>query len=103
MELTEHNHSEDEAVPTPGKVGAQQHSHGINTLLEGSTCSSASCALSSGDISAAPPSHERPHFLDNLKVFLTFTVVQHHLACAFGGCDRWWYLVVVNYKNPLVF
>ena len=42
----------------------------------------------------------RLHFLDNLKTFLTFLVVTMHVACAFGGCGRFWYIVVGDCPSP---
>ena len=42
----------------------------------------------------------RLHFLDNVKIFLTATVVTHHSACAFGGCGhKSWFLMVGMYQN----
>jgi len=46
---------------------------------------------------------QRLHFLDSLKIFLTFTVVTHHVTCAFGGCGRFWYLVVGDYDSTFRF
>lgn len=40
---------------------------------------------------------QRLHFLDNVKTFLTALVVSHHVTCAFGGCGRYWFLVVGDY------
>jgi hypothetical protein len=51
-------------------------------------------------------SHERPapaqrlFFLDNVKIFLTFLVVSHHVLCAFGGCSGGWYLIIGEYDCP---
>jgi hypothetical protein len=50
--------------------------------------------------------HERPApaqrlvFLDNVKIFLTFLVVSHHVLCAFGGCSGGWYFVIGEYDCP---
>lgn len=45
-------------------------------------------------IGEAPRTGRLP-FLDNIKTFLTFLVVTHHIACAFGGCgEGTWYLIV---------
>jgi glucan biosynthesis protein C len=63
----------------------------------------------SGGISASnhnqqfASSHERPapaqrlFFLDNVKIFLTFLVLSHHVLCAFGGCSGGWFLIVGEY------
>jgi glucan biosynthesis protein C len=40
----------------------------------------------------------RLHFLDNIKIFLTASVVSFHVNCAFGGCDSDWYLVIGDYS-----
>lgn len=46
------------------------------------------------------PVRKRLHYLDNIKVFLTFLVVLHHTADAFGCCgDLSWMLVIGNYDN----
>ncbi len=43
---------------------------------------------------------KRLYYLDNLKIFLTFLVVSHHLTCAFGGCGPGgWVLIVGIYDN----
>ena len=39
-------------------------------------------------------SNQRYLFLDNLKTFLTGLVVVHHVFCAFGTCQRYWFLII---------
>lgn len=46
----------------------------------------------------------RLHFLDNIKVFLTFLVVLNHTADAFGCCGKLsWMMVIGNYENSFKF
>ncbi|CAB9517847.1 acyltransferase 3 [Seminavis robusta] len=48
-----------------------------------------------------PPARPRLYFLDTLKIFLTFIVLEHHIACAFGGCGEGsWFLIIGEYSNP---
>eukprot|EP00553_Chaetoceros_curvisetus_P015952 CAMPEP_0204642828 /NCGR_PEP_ID=MMETSP0718-20130828/177_1 /ASSEMBLY_ACC=CAM_ASM_000674 /TAXON_ID=230516 /ORGANISM="Chaetoceros curvisetus" /LENGTH=515 /DNA_ID=CAMNT_0051663711 /DNA_START=35 /DNA_END=1582 /DNA_ORIENTATION=+ len=43
---------------------------------------------------------KRLFYLDNLKIFLTFLVVSHHVTCAFGGCGPGgWILIVGLFDN----
>lgn len=42
---------------------------------------------------------ERIHFLDNIKIFLTFLVVSFHVTGAFGGLGENWTLVVGLYET----
>jgi glucans biosynthesis protein C len=44
-----------------------------------------------------PTSKQRSHYLDNLKVFLTATVVMHHTICAFVGTS--WFYGIGNFKG----
>jgi hypothetical protein len=42
----------------------------------------------------------RLHFLDNIKTFLTFIVVCHHVGCSFGACGpNSWYLIIGSYNS----
>lgn len=44
-----------------------------------------------------PTSKQRAHYLDNLKVFLTATVVIHHTICAFVGTS--WFYGIGNFEG----
>jgi hypothetical protein len=43
-------------------------------------------------------SKSRLYFLDNIKAFVTFIVVCHHVGCSFGACGpNTWYLIIGIY------
>ena len=54
---------------------------------------------SGGTVTPSGSSSPRVYFLDNVKSFLTFLVVNHHCFCAFGGCGPRWMLIVGMYPN----
>jgi fucose 4-O-acetylase-like acetyltransferase len=66
--------------------------------------SSAANLLETTNKKDSEPVRKRMHYLDNLKVFLTFLVVLNHTADAFGCCGNLsWMMVIGDYDNPFKF
>lgn len=81
------NETQDQTIQTNG------------TTYEEATIEEASTAIAS-IIPASDVQVERLYYLDNLKVFLTWLVVTHHVACAFGAAGTVaWPFTVGAYDN----
>ena len=90
-----------------GQMGHEEQTDNAN-VLESSSNGSAATSTSSPShnfdahvvVVASQPQPTtvmmRKHFLDNIKIFLTATVVVHHVTCAFGGCGNSWFLVIAG-------
>jgi glucan biosynthesis protein C len=54
-------------------------------------------------VSEPETSVDRFVYLDNVKIFLTMLVVTHHTNCAFGGCGRGSWFLIVGVNGPPAF
>jgi len=96
-------------------IELQQSSHRISGTISGESITTdadtTETAIDTEAAGEAAPTtttataiaNTRLPFLDNIKIFLTASVVTHHVACAFGCCGEGAWYFVVGFDGPRAF